>query len=164
MSRLWDLLPDETREKIQELLTEAPVRLSAIANVLGVTVISAPLPQGISGEIRPDPNAADKYIIKVNKFDSGKRQRFTVAHELAHFLFHRHEIGAGVTDDVLYRSSLSDAREVQANKFAAELLMPMPLVGEWLDRAATLKVEDPVEFLANKFNVSEAAMRIRLGL
>ncbi len=164
MSRLWDLLPVDTREKIQELLTEAPVRLTAIANMLGVTVIAAPLPQGISGEIRPDPSAPGKFVIKVNKFDASKRQRFTVAHELSHFLFHRHEIGSGVTDDVLYRSNLSDAREVQANKFAAELLMPMPLVEEWLDRAATLKVSDPVEFLANKFNVSEAAMRIRLGL
>ncbi|ESW85226.1 hypothetical protein X772_15900 [Mesorhizobium sp. LSJC280B00] len=42
--------------------------------------------------------------------------------------------------------------------------MPQQLVDEWLDRARTLKVDNVVSFLADKFNVSEAAMKIRLGI
>jgi len=42
--------------------------------------------------------------------------------------------------------------------------MPARLVTQWLDHAKALQVDDVLEFLADKFNVSEAAMKIRLGL
>lgn len=164
MSREWHSLDQGTIATIQETQDGAPVRLSAIANALGLKVIATTLPNGISGEIRPDPENAGLYIIKVNRNDSARRQRFTVAHEIGHFLLHRDEIGDGITDDVLYRSSLSDRREAQANRMAADLLMPQNLVDEWMDRARTLKVDNVIGFLADKFNVSEAAMKIRLGI
>jgi Zn-dependent peptidase ImmA (M78 family) len=135
-----------------------------LAHALGVKVIASVLPSGISGEIRPDPAAEAGFTIRVNKNDQSRRQRFTVAHELAHFLLHRDQIGNGVTDDVLYRSTLSDSREAQANRLAADLLMPRPLVDDWIERAKSLRVEDPVEFLSDKFGVSTAAMKIRLGI
>lgn len=164
MSREWHSLDQGTIEKIQGAQDGAPIRLSAIANTLGLKVISTTLPNGISGEIRPDPENAGHYIIRVNRNDSARRQRFTVAHEIGHFLLHREEIGDGITDDVLYRSSLSDRREAQANRIAADLLMPQNLVDEWMDRARTLRVDNVIGFLADKFNVSEAAMKIRLGI
>ncbi|WP_370677203.1 ImmA/IrrE family metallo-endopeptidase [Pleomorphomonas sp. PLEO] len=164
MSREWQSLGHETIRTIQENQDGAPIRLSAIANALGIKVIATTLPNGISGEIRPDPENEGHFIIKVNRNDSARRQRFTVAHEIGHFLLHRDEIGNGITDDVLYRSSLSDRREAQANRIAADLLMPQNLVDEWMDRARTLKVDNVIGFLADKFNVSEAAMKIRLGI
>jgi len=164
MSREWHSLDQETLATIQALQDGAPIRLSAIANALRVKVLATTLPSGISGEIRPDPNTPGEYVIKVNKNDSARRQRFTVAHEIGHYLLHRDEIGDGITDDVLYRSSLSDRREAQANRFAADLLMPQKLVDEWMDRARALKVDNVITFLADKFNVSEAAMKIRLGI
>lgn len=164
MSREWYSLDQGTLATIQALQDGAPVRLSAIANALGVRVIATNLPSGISGEIRPDPDNPVQFIIKVNRNDSARRQRFTVAHEVGHYLLHRDQIGDGITDDVLYRSGLSDRREAQANRMAADLLMPQQLVDEWLDRARTLKVDNVVSFLADKFNVSEAAMKIRLGI
>jgi len=164
MSREWHSLDQGTLTAIQPLQDAAPIRLSAIANALGVKVIATTLPSGISGEIRPDPENPGEFVIKVNKNDSARRQRFTVAHEIGHFLLHRDEIGDGITDDVLYRSSLSDRREAQANRLAADLLMPQKLVDEWMDRARTLKVDNVIGFLADKFNVSEAAMKIRLGI
>ncbi|TIL24585.1 MAG: ImmA/IrrE family metallo-endopeptidase [Mesorhizobium sp.] len=164
MSREWHSLDQGTLATIQALQDGAPIRLSAIANALGVRVIATTLPSGISGEIRPDLDNAGQFVIKVNRNDSARRQRFTVAHEIGHYLLHRDQIGAGITDDVLYRSELSDRREAQANRMAADLLMPQQLVDEWLDRARTLKVDNVVGFLADKFNVSEAAMKIRLGI
>jgi hypothetical protein len=160
----WRTIDKETQERLAQHLREAPVSLSALAQSLGVKVVSSILPSGISGEIRPDPSTASGFIVRVNKNDPARRQRFTVAHELAHFLLHRDMIGNGVTDDVLYRSSLSDSREAQANRLAADLLMPRKLVDDWIERARSLRVEDPVEFLSDKFGVSTAAMKIRLGI
>lgn len=160
----WTQIDANEREQMVPFLAAPPVRLSALAEALGLTVLSAPLPNGISGEIRPDPARPGHYIIRVNKNDPARRQRFTVAHEIGHFLLHRDQIGTGITDDVLYRSSLSDRREAQANRIAADLLMPEPLVREWFERAKTLRVDDVLNFLADKFNVSSAAMKIRLGL
>lgn len=164
MSREWHSLDQGTIERIQQHQDAAPISLSAIANALQLKVISTTLPSGISGEIRPDPEHVGSYIIRVNRNDSARRQRFTVAHEIGHFLLHRDEIGDGITDDVLYRSTLSDRREAQANRMAADLLMPQKLVDEWMERARTLKVDNVIGFLADKFNVSEAAMKIRLGI
>lgn len=163
MSREWHKLPENIRARIETLQQDAPVRLSALAQEFGVKVLATALPSGISGEIRPSGEPG-QFQIKVNRNDPARRQRFTVAHELAHFLLHQDEIGHGISDDVLYRSTLSDWREAQANRLAADILMPEPLVDIWLERAKMLKVDDVVGFLADKFNVSEAAMKIRLGL
>lgn len=164
-SREWDVLDSEVRATITPLIQQPPIKLSQVAGAIGgVRIVSAPLPKGISGEIRPDPESPGSFLIKVNKNDSARRQRFTVAHELAHYLLHRDQIGGGIEDDVLYRSKLSDAREAQANRLAADLLMPDRLVNEWISKAQALQVENIVGFLADKFNVSEAAMKIRLGL
>jgi hypothetical protein len=164
MSSEWHSLDRGTLEIIEGLQDGAPIRLSAIATALGVKVIATTLPSGISGEIRPDPESPGEFIIKVNRNDPARRQRFTVAHEIGHYLLHRNEIGDGITDDVLYRSALSDRREAQANRMAADLLMPQKLIDEWMDRARSLKVDNVIGFLADKFNVSEAAMKIRLGI
>lgn len=164
MSREWRSLDGAIVETVRELQRDAPVRLSAIAERLGLRVVSTVLPSGISGEIRPDKDNSGRYIIRVNRNDSARRQRFTVAHEIAHFLLHRDAIGDGITDDVLYRSGLSDQREAQANRLAADLLMPSDLIDRWIDRADALRVDDVPTFLADKFNVSHAAMKIRLGV
>lgn len=163
-SQEWRSLDNDVRAAIQRVQTEAPVKLSALARTLDVRVQSATLPAGISGEIRPDPERIGGFLIRVNRHDSPKRQRFTVAHELAHFLLHRDQIGDGIKDDVLYRSRLSDRREAEANRLAADLIMPSPLIDEWLKRSHALRVESPAAYLAQTFDVSEAAMNIRLGL
>jgi hypothetical protein len=164
MSREWSLLPQHVKDTIRAHQENAPVKLSALAKALGVSLKAATLPAGISGEIRPDPDSPGNVVIRVNRHDSDKRQRFTVAHEIAHFLLHRDQIGNGIKDDVLYRSSLSDRREAEANRLAADLLMPEHLIANWLERARLLRVENVEIYLAEQFEVSEASMKIRLGL
>jgi hypothetical protein len=164
VSREWAALPTEQREALRAHQEVAPVKLSTLARALGVSLRAATLPAGISGEIRPDPDNPGGFMIRVNRHDSNKRQRFTVAHEIGHFLLHRDQIGEGIKDDVLYRSSLSDRREAEANRIAADLLMPEHLIDEWLERARLLRVDDVVAYLAAQFEVSEASMKIRLGL
>src|ERR1044072_6020383 len=105
-SREWNTLTPEVRAIIEEHQKTYPVKLSALAHALGVPVKASTLAPGISGEIRPDPDRPGGFLIRVNRHDPPNRQRFTVAHELGHFLLHKEQIGSGIADDVLYRSSL----------------------------------------------------------
>lgn len=157
---VWSKVPSELKETVKAHQHQAPVKLSTLAKALGVKLVASTLPAGISGEIRPD--GAGGFTVRVNRHDSPRRQRFTVAHELAHFLLHREQIGTGIADDVLYRSSLSDWRESEANRLAADLLMPPHLVTEEEASARALGINDLQSYLADKFEVSEAAMRISL--
>lgn len=161
-SREWLRLSDEDRATIGGHQGAAPVKVSGIARELALAVRASTLPPGVSGEIRPD--GAGGFVVKVNRHDSEARQRFTVAHEVAHFLLHRHLIGNGITDDALYRSPLSDAIEAEANRLAADILMPETLLRVELQLAREQRVENILEHMAEMFGVSEAAMKIRLGL
>ena len=161
-SREFQKLTDEARNLIESAHAALPVKLSALASNLGVRVVASTLPAGISGELRPTTDGS--YVISINRHDSSRRQRFTVAHELAHLLLHRDHIGTGIKDDALYRSGLSDAREAEANRLAAEILMPMSLVKQKLQAHGGVATEDVVAKLAVEFGVSDAAMRIRMGL
>jgi Zn-dependent peptidase ImmA (M78 family) len=59
----------------------------------------------------------------------------------------------------MYRSGLSSAEEAEANKLAAQILMPRDLIKE-LKRSG---VKD-VEGLADHLQVSVPAMKVRLGI
>lgn len=81
--------------------------------------------------------------------DHPRRRRYTLAHELKHVIDHRYH-------HLLY-ARIPEQYERIAEAFAAALLMPRPLV----KRAFYLGVQD-VHALARHFQVSPAAMRIRL--
>lgn len=159
-SREWNSLSPRDRAAIERRQQVLPLKLSGLASDLGVSVKAATLGPGISGELRPEGGA---FTIRVNRHDAPRRQRFTVAHELAHFLLHRDQIGDGIEDDALYRSELSDAREAEANRLAADILMPMSLVRDAKSRFEHLN-ETAITLIADEFGVSESAMKIRLGL
>ena len=140
-------------------LGHAPVSLMEMALALGLTVdMTAHLPPGISGQItRVRRSAGDRYHIDVNDVDGPARRRFTLAHEIAHFLLHREYLDDALTDDRMYRSRLGAHMERQANRLAAQLLMPGNLVRvAWRSGA-----RDPAS-LAQAFDVSGQAMEIRL--
>ncbi len=105
----------------------------------------------ISGSIKYENN---KYIIKINENHHYTRQRFTAAHELSHFLLHKNDINYEIIDNLLYRSGLSAKKEIQANKLAADLLMPYDLINKYSNKT--------LNELAEKFKVSNIAMAIRI--
>ena len=111
-----------------------------------------------------------KYI-GVNSTESYVRQRFTIAHELGHIYLHRQDplrYDPSV-EFVYYRDGKSaagtDQKEIEANAFAAELLMPEEAVKKEIKsmNGIDLHDSDAVERLANKFGVSQAAITVRLG-
>lgn len=150
--------------RIRELLAEAPVKLNAIAEHLGIPVYLSTLKPKISGLIEPDDTAPSRFRIKLNRHEIAERQRFTLAHEIAHYLLHRSLIGAGVVDDTMYRSGLSSRREVEANRLAADLCMPRELIDKHRRELAHLDADELVSEMARRFRVSKPAMQIRLGV
>lgn len=149
---------------ISPFLNETPVRLGHIANALGVQVMLSSLGTGISGQIARE---GAHYIIRVNRNESRERQRFTIAHELAHYLLHRDIIDSspdGITDTVLYRSGTPEYVEFEANRLAAEIVMPSKLVKEDLTNTyKNIVTDNTIEGLASRFGVSKAAMEIKLS-
>jgi hypothetical protein len=144
----------------------APVDVVGLARALGINVWKSAsttlLPVGASGLIRRDDKHGGQagYSIIVRSTDAPVRRRFTIAHEIAHFLLHRDKIGDQLSDDAMYRSSLSSDDERAANRLAADILMPMGLIQDYMRKHGT----DEPSTLAAAFRVSEVAMRIRLGL
>ncbi len=110
-----------------------PVDLDSIARDLGIKVYKRPLGKAIAGQIMRDriSGGPSGFSIWVNSEEHPNRQRFTLAHEIAHFILHRDLIETGIVDDTMYRSSLSNYYEVQANRLAADILMPVRLVKAW---------------------------------
>lgn len=142
-----------------------PVNIEAIVRDVGLRLNrKAELDAGISGQL--ERLNGNEFKISVNKAHHYFRQRFTIAHELAHFLLHRDLIGEGVDDSKAYRSEsygnfhnteIGPREEAQANRFAARLLIPKSKLGE------LVRVGDDVAEISRKFQVSPAAMKIRLN-
>ncbi|WP_419412843.1 ImmA/IrrE family metallo-endopeptidase [Primorskyibacter sp. 2E107] len=140
---------------------DLPIKVLPLARHLGIKVYSAPWPGDISGRIQRDQERGGEsgFAIFVNKHHPEVRRRFTVAHEIAHYVLHERMIGDGVFDDAMYRSGLPHQEEVQANALAADILMPRSMV-----RKMQRIHGDDVGKLAEIFNVSQQAMSIRLGI
>jgi Zn-dependent peptidase ImmA (M78 family) len=158
---VWNRLSEETQQAIIVFQQKIPVRIGDLVKSFGLEVKILTLAVGISGMIFP---AGNSYKILINKHEPTYRQRFTLAHEFAHFLLHRHMIGSGISDNVLYRSQLSDTLEAEANRLASDILMPLDKIKQHKTALGTTRLADAVSPLANQFSVSEEAMRIRLGM
>lgn len=142
----------------QPYMQEPPVDVLTCARAAGLEVYSVDLPNGVSGMIqRTDGNRFECYV---DASEPSVRQRFTAAHELGHFVLHRDSLGQTHEDNYLLRSDgMTNWQETQANRFAADLLMPRDLIATAVESGTT-----NVSELARLFNVSELAMGIRLGL
>lgn len=142
-------------EKIRAILNkininEPPVPIEKVAELFSIKVIPYPsFPDNVSGTIIDQKGSI---VIGVNSNHHRVRQRFTTAHELGHFLAN-HDLADQIIDDVFDRTT---DKETEANKYAAELLMPKDL----LEKDVGKKMDIPQ--LAKRYDVSEQAISIRL--
>lgn len=149
-------------------LSEPPIDLECVARHLGLAIMYEPLSKSISGFLHRHPSG--RATIVVNRNHVVGRQRFTIAHEIGHFVLRHNEnqIYIDKTYTVQLRSDAptgAHPEEAQANAFAAALLMPKAMLrSDVLRRAHDHRVEDDViDALTDRYGVSERALLIRLN-
>ena len=164
------------REVVDHLLerykiVDAPVDVRQVAIDIGIEVRLERVDDDLSGFLFRDTKA-NKAIIGVNAAHHNNRQRFTIAHEIGHYLLHAgepvHVDGANVAFRVNLRdgdsSSGQDDAEREANLFAAELLMPAQFLERELQvNDIDLLNDDQVATLAARYGVSAQALTFRLA-
>lgn len=150
------------REKAHNILsmfkiTILPIDVEKIANLLDFKVLLFDFPETMSGVIKIQEA---KKVIAVNKNMPVVRQRFTIAHELGHYLSGHsnfsHERETFVDPDKKYLDPRHRDEE-EADEFAAELLMP-----DYLLKKDVLENKLSATELAKKYEVSEQAMWLQL--
>ena len=167
-------------------IVEPPIPVEAIARQHGLEVRYQPLESNLSGFLYPFDGHA---VIGVNTAHPKVRQRFTIAHEFAHFMLRHddtlhvdrgfplnrgsaHSAPSDPTPEgpgVLRRDELSskgtDVREREANLLAAELLMPRQMLSEDWRRMGTVDItdEEAIMGLARRYSVSTQALVLRLS-
>lgn len=158
------------RQQALELLrsygTMIPVDIEKIVAERGISISYDDLEDDISGMLVISEQ--DSARIGINKKHSKNRRRFSLAHELGHYVLHKEEQSLFVdASSTYYRDELSatgtDLQEIEANTFAAELLMPEEAVSRLIrQHKVDLYDESSLETIAKKFQVSPQALAFRL--
>ncbi len=147
------------REKAQSILkmahiAQAPIDVQVVAEKLGFKVIPFAFPNQRKGMVVIQE---DIKAIGINEKHPKTLQRYTVAHELGHYLNgHAHYENQFIDDETKYYDHQFQ-QEREADLFAAELLMPKDFLEKDL---AQLGLDIPK--LLEKYEVSEQALWIRL--
>lgn len=149
-------------EKANEILMKCginciPINPFEVADKLGVKILQGSFRDGnISGFIHKEGSDTE-IVVEMNHPMS--RQRFTVAHELGHFVLHMNDDSEFIT---YLRNNELDFKESEANSFAAALLMPKNELTKHFVSLENSPTDFVIETLARMFLVSEQAMKIRL--
>ncbi len=161
-------IEDKANELLKSLeINELPIPIDRIADLLNVQVLSYDLGEGVSGVLVVNNNVG---TIGLNPNHSNVRKRFTIAHELGHFLLHNKTKDSLFVDKeykVHFRNHASSSGEIkneqEANAFAAALLMPKDMLVEIIDNyIIDIEDESTINNLADIFGVSPMAMTYRL--
>ena len=142
-----------------------PIDIQAIIQAHKIAIRKQPLEDAVSGILVVKNGHA---TIGVNESHHPNRQRFTLAHELGHFLLHGDSSSVFIdASPVFYRDETSSEGskllEIEANAFAAELLMPESMLRKvTTNQPLDAFDEGAVRRLAAQFGVSTQAITIRL--
>ncbi len=147
--------------------TKAPINPQKVAEWLGIEVKKLPFEDDLSGVLIREEGHC---VIGINQNHHPNRQRFTIAHEIGHQALNHH--GEVFVDQAILnkrdrRSSIAvDPQEIEANNFAAALLMPRDFVVQELksrlDKAPKIQRSNLLDEMASRFKVSPQAMEFRL--
>lgn len=154
MTDEWSIISRYTRRP--------PVDVVSIIRELGILYREKPMRPEQSGYFARHGNT---YEIGVNSIESEQRKRFTAAHELGHYILHRDLLMDGEHFDRLFGASarsnptwpFTRHHEIQANAFAADIIMPADLVTTTYRNNG-----NNITLAAERFDVSQKAMAFRL--
>jgi len=155
----------DAQQAAQELLdknriTEPLVNAFEIASNEGITIQlfdperSEKL-RNVAGFFDPKKNT-----IFINNQDPTNRQQFTVAHELGHYKLGHQNAGVLLRQQIY--ESQKPAIEKEADEFAGNLLVPLPMLKGVMKEYDLDERSVDVELLARIFGVSKEVIKIRL--
>jgi Zn-dependent peptidase ImmA (M78 family) len=143
-----------------------PVPIEELARQLDVEKIAPLTTAGFEGGLLTDEDRSTG-IILVNQAAPGGRRRFTVGHELGHFLIATHkpvEVGrflcsrADMANWSLDQADRHARMEAEANEFSGLILIPPPVLRNFILKGDPTLQHVPL--IAKRFDVSkEAAAR-----
>lgn len=156
--------PERLLEVIFRHYPDVPrqVPLDAIAADVGIMSIQTLEVEGFVGALMADPDK-NKGIILTKAGLPAKRKRYTVGHELGHFLIPSHGYQRRCTKLDLEENSRTDTyrrQEAEANRFSAGLLMPKPLFVKDIDSLGSIEATH-IRQLSNRYDVSMEAVANR---
>jgi Zn-dependent peptidase ImmA (M78 family) len=154
----------EIKRLAAELLAEAgvwvpPVPVDRVAKTAGFRLIKERLESDFSGFY---VMRAGTPTIGVNIFHPTVRQRFTVAHEIGHAKLHVNDHYDREFRRDPNSATATDPAEMDANAFAAELLMPADWVTDRWATATDLTDNDWLVRTAREFGVSTQSLLYRI--
>ncbi|WP_345969466.1 ImmA/IrrE family metallo-endopeptidase [Sulfurimonas sp. HSL1-6] len=157
-------------EKAKTSFTNIPVDIEGLIRFLEIEIDTKPdfKKMKVLGSISIKEN---RPVIWVNRISNQmeERKRFTLAHELGHFMMHIAPLSHWSTETGFLDKEIGFNRdddwnhdEMEANRFAAQLLMPSDAVEREYRQVGTEDKTKVIENLAQKFQVSKLAMKYRL--
>jgi Zn-dependent peptidase ImmA (M78 family) len=153
-------------------VNSVPIDLDQIAESNQLTIRYEPMEDGVSGFLMAKGNSG---VVVINDTHHINRKRFTIAHEIGHYVLH-YDTAERLFYDTkisLYNratvpsgqsapSSADPVEEKEANMFASYLLMPTKELSAVFNRKGMTGDDSDIAALAQLFRVSEIAMSIRL--
>ncbi len=149
--------------------THGKVPIVDIVNALGFKIYTQDLPENVGGYIAIGDKAIDKTghdkIIVVNNNSKYNRQRFTLAHELGHYLLDPNARDGAAFYDAFEDDENNSEMELMINRFAAELLIPAPCFVERYKRKSMHKLSKYEQYkdLAEFFSVPITSVERRFN-
>ncbi len=133
-----------------------PINLESICKNLNIKIKEVDFDDGLSGMLT-------KQTIYLSTNIHENRKRFTLAHELGHYLIHKKQDNSykGVRFRSEHIASQEKNEEREANHFASLLLIPTKFINDEIKDLQEISEEFILE-LAKKYQVSSIAMTIRL--
>ena len=161
--------PVELAKKIlmQILDIKPPIPIREIAKALDILKIEPIKDSSFEGGLITPDDKSDGCIL-YNESSSNARQRFTIGHELGHFVNPWHSPNSSgqimctknnMTASTFNKNNLQEKMEVEANQFSAEILMPTSMIKK--DIIIENAGIELILSLAGKYDVSKESMASR---
>lgn len=158
--------PEKMVQEILKLVPELPipVPIEDLARALDITKIEPMETEGFEGGLITDSTKSEGFIL-VNQNSPLQRRRFTIGHELGHFLCPGHKPVSGngflcSSDDMrlidVRKTERAAYMEVEANRFSALLLMPFPHFRKDVRRCKDVDIKNILD-LARLYETSKEA-------
>lgn len=149
---------DEKLDIALGFMQQSPVDIQSLARRFGFDVIEDDLNNAF---VEPASGAIyvkdGEKIIFVHEKDNDQRKRFTIAHELSHYILHFGNDEVQKTSFISFRRGTNKI-EKEADELAGKILMPMQLIVDYYKDNGTPILKE----MAKYFDVSTSAMRVRL--